>query len=105
NFKELGSFIENSPIFPEKTNVNFVQIIDLETVRLITWERGSGLTLACGTGASAVAALLYRKGLTESKIKVNVPGGQLKLETGKYITMTGPAVHVFDGIINLTEVI
>ncbi len=97
-----GRVIENSPMFPKRINVEFVQIIDGENVLVRTWERGSGETLACGTGACAVYSVMKKTGKIDSEekeLKVNLYGGILKisgdLKNGIY--MVGPAEEVFDG--------
>lgn len=94
----LGPLIERDPLFPQGVNVN-IAAIDNGAVRLRTWERGAGLTPACGTGASAtaVAAISLRKAL--SPVLVDQAGGTLSIawETGASVRMTGPAVHVFSG--------
>lgn len=96
----IGPKFENHPLFPEKVNAEFVQIIDRSTVRMRVWERGSGETMACGTGATACAAAAILNGLTENKVKVILNGGELLIEWDKKknrLFMTGPAVTVFDG--------
>lgn len=94
-----GIEIERHYIFPERINVHFVQIHNPKEVTMRTWERGSGITLACGTGASAVcvAGVLNKK--TERKILAHLPGGDLKLEWTEdgNVYMTGPATEVFTG--------
>ncbi|WKZ19473.1 MAG: diaminopimelate epimerase [Candidatus Jettenia sp. CY-1] len=94
-----GIEIERHYIFPERINVHFVQIHNPKEVTMRTWERGSGITLACGTGASAVcvAGVLNKK--TERKILAHLPGGDLKLEWAEdgNVYMTGPATEVFTG--------
>lgn len=94
-----GIEIERHYIFPERINVHFVQIHNPKEVTMRTWERGSGITLACGTGASAVcvAGVLNKK--TERKILAHLPGGDLKLEWAEdgNVYMTGPAAEVFTG--------
>lgn len=101
--EKYGPLIENHEIFPRRTNVEFVQVISPTEVRQRTWERGAGETLACGTGASAVCAAGYLNGLTEKKILNHLSGGDLELEWVEdgSIYMTGPAVEVFSGVINL----
>lgn len=98
---EIGSIIENLNIFPNKTNVNFVNIISKEKIEVRTWERGAGYTLACGTGtcASAVASILLGK--TNNMVEAALFGGKLYIEyvDGK-VFMTGPAEFVFEGKIN-----
>ncbi|HEX8442175.1 MAG TPA: diaminopimelate epimerase [Allosphingosinicella sp.] len=98
----LGPLIENDPLFPERVNVNVAQI-DGDAIRLRVWERGAGLTQACGTGAcaTAVAAIATRR--AKSPVDVHLPGGALRIEwrRGEPIRMTGPAAHVFTGEIDL----
>lgn len=100
----LGKKIENNKdLFPRKTNVNFTQIIDKENINVTTWERGAGLTLACGTGAVAAAVLTTYLGKTSEKVNVTVPGGTLIIEYpefGKEAFMTGPSEKVFEGYYN-----
>lgn len=96
---EIGPRIETHPAFPRKTNVEFVQVVSPTEVRMIVWERGAGPTMACGTGACAVAVAGVLNGLTEKSVTVHLPGGPLHIEwaeSGK-IYMTGPAVEVFSG--------
>ena len=96
---EMGSQIENHPWFPNRINVEFVQIISSTEVIQRTWERGAGETLACGTGASAVTVAGVLTGRTERKITNHLRGGDLELEwleSGE-VLMTGPAVEVFSG--------
>lgn len=96
---KVGPFFETHPMFPQKTNVNFVQIIDDENIKVVTWERGAGLTLACGTGTCASVAVANHKGLVKNKVTAALPGGNLVIELANHIYMTGQAVTVFDGII------
>ncbi len=101
--EKYGPLIENHEMFPRRTNVEFVQIISPTEVRQRTWERGAGETLACGTGASAVCVAGVLNGLTGKKILNHLSGGDLELEwaeDGK-VYMTGPAVEVFSGSIDL----
>ncbi len=96
---EIGPRIETHPAFPRKTNVEFVQVVSPTEVIMIVWERGAGPTMACGTGACAVAVAGVLNGLTEKSVTVHLPGGPLHIEwaeNGK-IYMTGPAVEVFSG--------
>jgi diaminopimelate epimerase len=93
----LGPAIERHEIFPRKTNVNFVQVLDKENIRVLTWERGAGLTLACGTGSCASAVATYKKGLTGPKVTVHLSAGRLIIESlsdGR-VLMTGPAEEVY----------
>lgn len=95
----LGRPIEGHSWFPRKTNVEFVQVIDRQTLRMRVWERGAGVTLACGTGtcATVVAAVLNNK--TDRTVKVRLDGGELRIEwrDDDHVYMTGPAVEVFRG--------
>ncbi|MBW8886994.1 MAG: diaminopimelate epimerase [Fibrobacteres bacterium] len=97
--EQIGPLIETHPLFPRKVNVEFVQVISKEEAIQRTWERGSGETWACGTGASAVAAVGYRLGKTGSRLTLRLTGGNLLLEyDGKgSVFMTGNAVEVFQG--------
>ena len=91
---------ENHPLFPERVNVEFVQLIDRKTLKMRVWERGSGETLACGTGATAAVVAAILNGFTDNKVKVILRGGELFIEWDREndkIYMTGPAVTVFDG--------
>ena len=96
-----GPLIETHPLFKNRTNVEFVSIISPSEVNMRVWERGTGETLACGSGACAVAAALIKDGQTERKLKVNLKGGTLLIEWREQdnsIYMTGPAEFVYDGI-------
>jgi diaminopimelate epimerase len=101
--EKYGPLIENHDIFPRRTNVEFVRIISPGEVRQRTWERGAGETLACGTGASAVCVAAVLNGLTEKKIVNHLSGGDLELEWAEdgNVYMTGPAVEVFSGEIDI----
>ncbi len=103
--EKYGPLIENHDLFPRRTNVEFVQIISRTEVRQRTWERGAGETLACGTGASAVCVAGALNGLTEKKILNHLAGGDLELEWAEdgFLYMTGPAVEVFSGEIDLAK--
>ena len=96
--EEIGPTIENDAVFPERINVNFAQV-DADGIRLKTWERGAGLTLACGTGACATAVAAIRSKRAHSPVKVTMPGGSLAITwaPGEPIRMRGTATHVFDG--------
>lgn len=99
---KIGSIFQQSPIFPESVNVNFMFVENERQLRLCTYERGSGLTLACGSGACATAAVAIRDGLVRQKVKVIMPGGELQLSwTDAGLLMTGEAIHVFDGEIEI----
>ncbi len=101
---KLGPQIEKNSLFPKRTNVEFVQVIDKNTLKVRVWERGSGETLACGTGAcgSLVASVL--NGLTNRKATVHLPGGKLEIhwsERDNRVYMTGPGVEVYEGEIEI----
>ncbi|HEY6868444.1 MAG TPA: diaminopimelate epimerase, partial [Novosphingobium sp.] len=91
----LGPLIEHDPLFPERVNVNVATIEHRGAIRLRVWERGTGLTLACGTGACATAVGAMRRGLVERRVRVTLPGGSLTIAWGadNRITMTGPATE------------
>lgn len=95
----LGPEIEHDPLFPERVNVNVATIADRTHIRLRVWERGAGLTLACGTGACATAVAAMRRGLTDRAVTVSLPGGDLGISWGAdhRVTMTGPATESFRG--------
>ncbi|MBN1140197.1 MAG: diaminopimelate epimerase [Deltaproteobacteria bacterium] len=97
--EKYGPAIENHALFPRRTNVEFVEILSRNQVRQRTWERGSGETLACGTGACAVTVAGALNGLTERRILNHLLGGDLELEwaASGEVYMTGPAVQVFEG--------
>lgn len=96
---EIGPQLETHPAFPHKTNVEFVQILDKNTVRMRVWERGAGITQACGTGACATAAACILNGLTQHPVTVKLDGGELQIDwpDRQAIWMTGPAARVFEG--------
>ncbi|TKZ35930.1 diaminopimelate epimerase [Brachyspira catarrhinii] len=104
DISSIGKLIENNSIFPNRTNVEFVEIINKGEVRQRTWERGSGETLACGTGASAVCVAGFISERTESKILNHLLGGDLTLDyrDGK-VFMKGEARYSFEGKINLSN--
>lgn len=93
-----GRHIEKFNIFPKGTNVNFCEVINEKNVKVKTWERGAGPTLACGTGSCACVIAANRLGFTSSKVEVEVPGGRLIIEIKENgVFMTGPAVVTFKG--------
>jgi len=103
---ELGPAIEAHPDFPNRVNAGFMQIIDDGHIRLRVFERGAGETLACGTGACAAVAAGHQWGLLADRVEVELTGGTLTIEwpgPGSPVFMTGPATHVFDGEIGLTD--
>ena len=95
----LGPEIEHDDIFPDRVNVNLASVEDRETIRLRVWERGAGLTRACGTGACATAVAAMRRGMVEREVTVHLPGGPLLIGWGEdnRITMTGPATEAYRG--------
>lgn len=97
--EHLGPKIEHHPAFPRRTNVEFVQVLNDSELKVRVWERGAGLTLACGTGACAALAAAVRTGRTKRSALVHLPGGTLQVEwrSDGHIAMTGPAVEVFRG--------
>jgi len=100
DLRELGSLMEHHPLFPRRTNVHVVEVRSADEVAMRTWERGSGLTQACGTGASAVCVAGVLTGRTDRAILAHLPGGCLELlwdEATGHVLMTGPAVEVFAG--------
>ena len=98
---KVGPFLENHPFFPNRTNVEFVEVQDRDRLLQRTWERGSGETFSCGTGACAVAVVSSERGLCGRKTEVLLKGGTLKIfwddETG-HVFLTGPSVLVSEGI-------
>ncbi|MBY5925256.1 MULTISPECIES: diaminopimelate epimerase [unclassified Halomonas] len=102
--ERLGPLIEHHPRFPRRVNVGFMQILSRQSIRLRVFERGSGETLACGTGACAAVACGIRQGLLDSPVSVALPGGNLSIRWAgedQPLIMTGPAERVFDGRIPL----
>ena len=106
DLNEIGPLIENHPAFPQKTNVHFVNIINRNEIEMITWERGAGFTLACGTGATSSVIAGFKLGKLDEEVEVHLPGGELLIiiyEMGEEIRifMEGEAVLVFDGVMEL----
>jgi len=97
--EELGPRIETDPLFPERINVNIAQIVDRRHIRARTWERGAGLTRACGTGACAALVAAARRGLTARRAEVILDGGVLVIEwlANGHVAMTGPVAVAFHG--------
>jgi len=102
DLEALGPQIENAPQFPQKTNVEYVQILSANSVRMRVWERGAGITKACGTGACATAAACLQDGKVSGKVQVILDGGTLEIAWPQQqaIFMTGPAQYVFQGDFN-----
>ena len=104
DFERIGPAFENHPVFPARVNTEFVQIIDAHTLKMRVWERGSGETFACGTGASAALAVTAKLGLCADEADLLLRGGTLHIEWDResdLLYMTGPAVFVFDGEVEL----
>jgi len=96
-----GPMIETHSIFPKKINVEFIEVLSDREIRMRVWERGSGETMACGTGASAVAVAANIKRLTGKNVTIHLLGGDLLVEWAQnnHVYMTGPAVEVFNGVV------
>lgn len=102
DLEKIGPLFEKHPRFPRRVNTEFAQVIDRNTVLMRVWERGTGETLACGTGCCATAAACVKNGLTDRRVTVKVLGGELLIEWDEktnHIFMTGPAETVFTGTI------
>jgi diaminopimelate epimerase len=94
----LGARMEHHPLFPQRTNVEFVQVIDRATLRMRVWERGGMVTLACGSGACAAVVVTARRGLTGRRVTVRLDGGELGIDwRDDGVWMTGPTTRVFEG--------
>ncbi len=101
--KRYGPVIETHELFPKRTNVEFIEVMGPERLKMRVWERGAGETMACGTGASAAAVAANLNGFSEKKVTVGLLGGELKIEWSgnNRVYMTGPAEEVFEGRIEL----
>ncbi len=100
DIEHVGPYFEHHERFPERTNTEFVKVIDRNTVEMRVWERGTGETLACGTGCCAVTVACVLNGLTDTKVHVKVLGGEILCEwdqEANLVYMTGPAATVFEG--------
>ncbi|HMA59636.1 MAG TPA: diaminopimelate epimerase [Halanaerobiales bacterium] len=99
NLKKLGPIIEENPLFKKGTNVEFVKIVSKNELDIKVWERGAGITLACGTGACATAAVSIDQDRVNNNVKINLPGGPLKISKNENneMMMTGPSTFVFKG--------
>jgi diaminopimelate epimerase len=102
---ELGPHIERHPLFPERTNVQLVEVLDRSRARIEIWERGAGYTLASGTSASAVAAALMREGLVDDEVTIVMPGGELSVRKGPEgnLIQRGPAQRVYRAEFELAD--
>ena len=95
--RSIGPLVENHPDFPNRTNVQFLEVIDRKTIRIEIWERGAGYTLASGSSSCAAAVAARRRGLVDDEVTVKMPGGALTIDMREpNIRMTGPAVRSFD---------
>ena len=104
DIEKIGPYFENHERFPERTNTEFVHVIDEEHVEMRVWERGTGETLACGTGCCATTVACVINGLTKHTVAVKLLGGELLCEwdtEANLVYMTGPAVSVFNGEIEI----
>ena len=102
----IGPYFENHTVFPKRTNTEFVEVLDRNTVNMRVWERGSDETLACGTGACATTVACILNDKTENEVTVHLLGGDLKIRWDReanQVYMTGPAIVVFDGEITLPD--
>lgn len=100
---KIGPVIENAPIFPNRTNTEFIEVVSKDRIRMRVWERGSGETMACGTGACASVVAAILNGLTNRKVTVELLGGELTIEWNEAdnrVYLTGGATTVFEGEIN-----
>ncbi len=103
----LGSMLEHHPLFPERANIGFAQIIGPKEIRLRVWERGTGLTKACGTGACAALVAAHRRGLVGRKAALVLDGGVLTVEwreTDDHVLMSGPVALEYEGVIDTANV-
>jgi diaminopimelate epimerase len=103
--EKVGPVLESNPLFPKKTNVEFIEVKGKDHLKMRVWERGCGMTLACGTGACASAVAAYKKGIVGNKVRVSLPVGDLMIEIqdDRRVFMTGPAEEVYSGDIILAE--
>ncbi len=98
--EKIGPYFENHEVFPNRTNTEFVEVVDRSRVNMRVWERGTGETLACGTGCCATVVACVLNGLTDNKVTVKVLGGEILIEWDRennLVYMTGPATTVFEG--------
>nr|WP_232056845.1 diaminopimelate epimerase [Methylomonas rhizoryzae] len=102
--ERIGPLMESHPLFPERVNVGFMQVVDRSHVKLRVYERGAAETLACGSGACAAVVAGIEQGLLDNRVEVSLPGGSLRIDwpgRGRPVMMTGPAVTVYQGQITL----
>jgi len=105
DLQTIGPALEHDKIFPDRANIGFAQILSPEKIRLRVWERGAGLTLACGSGACATAVNAHRRGLTHRRVQIIADGGVLDLEyrADGHVLMTGPVATSFTGTLDLAD--
>jgi len=105
DLQTIGPALEHDKIFPDRANIGFAQILSPEKIRLRVWERGAGLTLACGSGACATAVNAHRRGLTHRRVQIIADGGVLDLEyrADGHVLMTGPVATSFAGTLDLAD--
>lgn len=98
--QEFGPHLENHPLFPRRTNVQFLKVLDRANIQIEIWERGAGYTLASGSSSSAAAAVAHKLGLVDRDLSVHMPGGVIKIEIsdGFAVRMTGPVTRVMEGV-------
>ena len=99
----IGPLLEHDPLLPDRANIGFVQVLARDHLRLVVWERGAGLTLACGSGACAALVNARRRGLVEARCTVTLPGGDLVIEQREdgHVLMSGPVATAFAGVLDL----
>jgi diaminopimelate epimerase len=103
DLEKFGPLLENHPIFPERANISLAHVKDKEHIVMRTWERGAGLTRACGSAACAVAVSAARTKRTGRKVHLSLPGGELNIEwreSDDHVLMTGPAAFEFEGVLD-----
>ncbi|MDX1716848.1 MAG: diaminopimelate epimerase [Anderseniella sp.] len=107
DLSKSGPLLENHPMFPERANISLAHVISPEHIEVKVWERGVGLTRACGTAACAVAVCAARKKLADRMVKITLPGGDLFIEwdARDHILMTGAVEHEFDGVLPVLEAV
>lgn len=104
DIETIGSIVENHPRFPEKTNVEFIEVLSRTALKMRVWERGAGVTLACGTGACAAVTAAHLTGRSQRQVRVHLDGGDLDIawdESSGHIFKTGPAQTVFKGTVEI----
>ena len=99
--ESVGPRLEHHPAFPRKANIEFAQVLSPTRIRMRVWERGAGVTLACGSGACATAVAAHRRGLTGRRVTLDLDGGTLVVDWREdCVWMTGPVARVFDGVLS-----